>query len=535
MKKKFYFATLVIAALSFTGCANDEYVGDQRNPGEQNGAIAFSTKSTNTVRAESTESTGKNAATKLHDQFWVYGWKTGSDINTPLVFNNYKVEYSENSTSPSNTKGWEYVGKGTNQTIKYWDYSASQYDFEAYSKTTGSVVRKDEGDYVVTQLNSPADLYFAQKNTMSKPADGGKYEVVTLKFQSVLSKIRVGFYETIPGYSVKIDGFYPPQSDENPNGFADASNTERFVAWCPNKEAKTNHPFVVTYDNNATPAVTKAAKTTDGSYYAFNEDGYTLDAQLTLGTNLRTQDQIGETSSTVTWDKIDNNNKPIYTYFIPQNQLQNGKVKEMKIKVDYTLTSTDGSGEQIKVKGATAIVPAEYLKWKPNTAYTYIFKISDNTNGSTGTPGTDPAGLYPIIFDAAVVDMDMEGSTTTVSTPSVTAKQAGTTNGYVTTDGIVFKTGAPIELKVMNGNTEVTGASITGDYIPAYDYNKTPGQNLTAYSKSITTAQSTSLTVQDSAGSGYWVLKVATSSTSDAAFTYVIIRVGSAEVGPANP
>lgn len=90
-----------------------------------------------------------------------------------------------------------------------------------------------------------------------------------------------------------------------------------------------------------------------------------------------------------------------YTLFMPQADND----KTLNLKVDYTLTSDDNSGETIIVKGATATIPAKYLCWRPNYAYTYLFKISDNTNGSTG--GTDdPAGLYPITFDASVVETE---------------------------------------------------------------------------------------------------------------------------------
>ncbi len=528
MKQYLFLATTIATASLFTGCSNNEYVGDQPEAlNGTDGVIAFSMGKANTTRA--TTLSRDASAGKLNNVFYVYGEKTVND-EPHLVFNTYKVNYINNPANPSasNTTGWEYVGisrpeTSLTQTIKYWDYSASKYDFEAYSKTTGSVVRTDAGDYEVTQLNSPKDLYFAQKNTMLKPADGGKYGVVKLTFQSVLSKIRVGFYETIPGYSVKIDKFYKSNADGS-DWVATEENNQNFVACCPNKKANDDHPFFVRYDN-AIPAVTKAAGTTDGSYYAFNETGYTLDAQLTLGTNLRTQNQIGETSSTVTWDNIDGESNPIYTYFIPQNQLLDGKVQPMRIKVDYTLKSTDGqTTEQIKVKGATAIVPAQYLNWEPNKAYSYVFKISDQTNGNTGET-SDPAGLYPIIFDAAVVDMDMDGSTTTVSTPSVTAKQDGTTPNYVKPDGIVFQLNTPIDLKVMNGNNEVNDATITGDYIENYDYGKTPDQNC----PNMSSIENSTLAGKDKAG--YWVLKVET----DLAITYVIIRVGSAEEYPAIP
>jgi hypothetical protein len=111
----------------------------------------------------------------------------------------------------------------------------------------------------------------------------------------------------------------------------------------------------------------------------------------------------------------------------------------LNLRVNYTLESIDGCGETIEVKGATAQVPSIYTQWKAGYAYTYIFKISDKTNGHTGdynplypddtTINKDPAGLYPITFDAIVID-DEEGSgvqenITLVSTPSITTYQKG--------------------------------------------------------------------------------------------------------------
>ena len=116
------------------------------------------------------------------------------------------------------------------------------------------------------------------------------------------------------------------------------------------------------------------------------------------------------------------------------------------IKCDYTLTADDHSGEVINVKGATAAIPAAFSKWEANTRYTYLFRISDNTNGTTGTPGsTDPAGLYPITFDAVVQEVE-QGSTTTVATPSITTYQDGSVVGNT----IEYKTGKAIYATVAN-------------------------------------------------------------------------------------
>ena len=90
-------------------------------------------------------------------------------------------------------------------------------------------------------------------------------------------------------------------------------------------------------------------------------------------------------------------------------------------------------------------------------AYTYLFKISDKTNGRTGlydptqsddaTINSDPAGLYPITFDAVVVNAeeDMTQETiTTVMTPSITTYQQNSTvvnkNEYTAGNNKIFVT-----------------------------------------------------------------------------------------------
>ena len=107
------------------------------------------------------------------------------------------------------------------------------------------------------------------------------------------------------------------------------------------------------------------------------------------------------------------------------------------MKVDYTLVSTDGSGETIKVTGAEATVPSEYTQWQPNYSYTYIFKISDKTNGSTGG---ESKGLYPIVFDAVVTETSegIQNTITTVQDASITTYAKGNTieNEYKTSDNI---------------------------------------------------------------------------------------------------
>lgn len=368
--------------------------------------------------------------------FWVYGTKhstaeNNTKTNDQAVYTNYRLAYTEGTANhtQSNTAGWEYVGVDNSlyrehvtpkvdeaQTIKYWDYSAVAYTFYAATakpddvkdgkvtikKTledaTGTVYTKG---YEVT-LKDDADwdqLYFADRKVIdkSKDAEHAKHDVyggeVNFTFRNALTKVRVAMYEIVPGYSVSIDKFYYTKDGESTQTTV---ATDKFTA-----------------DANNTPLVTSEAGVTyKVVYYDKNEAGGQLENQpkmlpnktgegapktvFEIGdkTTLKAGTELSTVINTPTYDTKDGK----YTLFMPQTENN----QTLNLKVDYTLTSLDKSGEKIHVKGATATIPAQYLCWRPNYAYTYIFKISDNTNGSTGG-ADDPAGLYPITFDASVV------------------------------------------------------------------------------------------------------------------------------------
>ena len=85
---------------------------------------------------------------KISTSFKVWGYKTTGGNNTSgydpyqNVMDGYLVNWTQQTanTTSSNTADWEYVGilndQNTNQTIKYWDYSATSYRFFAYSIPT---------------------------------------------------------------------------------------------------------------------------------------------------------------------------------------------------------------------------------------------------------------------------------------------------------------------------------------------------------------------------------------------------------------
>lgn len=433
MNKYFLYAASVLALAS---CSSDDFLGENSGNGQNaaNSVINFGGGTTKTTRATSnstykTENLQKNG-------FWVYGTKHSATEdktanNDQAVYTNYLLTYTEGTANntQSNTAGWEYVGVDNSlyrknvtpkvdeaQTIKYWDYSAEAYTFYAATakpedvKDGKVIIKKTTSDdagtvytkgYEVT-LKDGADwdqLYFADRKVIKKSTDaehakdnvyGGE---VNFTFRNALTKVRVAMYEIVPGYDVTIDKFYYTKEGETTQT---TEATDKFTA-----------------DANNTPLVTSAAGVTYKVVYYNNTDA---DGQLENqpkmlpnatgegatktvfaigdGTTLKANTKLATVITKPTYDTEGGK----YTLFMPQADND----KTLNLKVDYTLTSLDGSKEQIHVKGATATIPAKYLCWRPNYAYTYIFKISDNTNGSTGG-ADDPAGLYPITFDASVV------------------------------------------------------------------------------------------------------------------------------------
>ena len=481
MKKKNLFF-VALAALVLASCSSDEFIGENNSPTSSNGvdgAINFGFNVPVPTRANQT---GSDAATLLGNQFIVYGEKSESAATAAtaanLVFKNYQVNWAANTayTTTSNTKDWEYVGythsteyqnnimtkDGASvaekalsdaQTIKFWDYSASNYVFTAVSalqsditagnvtiqkNTSGSTIHDKGYTLTLTASADPSKVFVADRKVISPTAGtdrtaentyGGN---VTLTFRNLLSHVRVGMFETISGYTVTMTKFYY-KSDGTPDAFSamDANSTTNFVANVPNVATSSGATLNITYQTSGT---TKNQPTIAIS-------GTTQGTHLQLGTNVFGA-ALATSSATPTWDT----DGGTYTAVYPQE----ANTGNLKLKVDYQLTSP--TGEVINVTGATAEIPAEYLKWKPNYKYTYLFKISENTNGSTGQ---DVVGLYPITFDAVVVEAE-DGQAeyiTTVSEPSITT--FGVSGGKYVGGKSEYEAGNDIYATIMDGNSVV--------------------------------------------------------------------------------
>ena len=492
MKMKKYLV-IAVSAFALASCSNDTYLGEnvENTKTGANDAIAFFMSTPNMQKV--TQDHAKSAES-LNNEFIVWGEKNeagdGSAATSGnLVFKNYRVKYTASSafTSTSNTKDWEYVGltpyasnvtpKATgNQTIKYWDYGASKYTFTAVSvlpaDITGDkiVITKTEAgsgtdnDYdkgYTIDVKAGAtigDIYVSDRNVIdhgtagtNRTADNAYGGVAKMTFRKLAAKIRFAIYETIPGYQVKISKIY----------YNGANSTANFGVNGDFVTPGASTQFKVKYGNgSSTGTQNKAYVDITGS----TADSYfETTSSLFMSTN-----PIGTTSSAPTYNKDKSAADKGYTEILPNP----GNTTNTKLKIDFTMTSTDGSGETIEVREATAEIPAAYCKWQSNFAYTYIFKINDNTNGTAGTVGTDPKGLYPITFDAVVVD-DENGKQeviTTVSEPSITT-MAVKADGSVETDQNEYAATDTIYASVVDGGSAVT---------------LTPGTNINLYTVTAT-------------------------------------------------
>lgn len=425
MKKQLLLAT--VSALLLAGCSSDGYIGDPLAT-QTSGEITFSQTVPNVTRASGTSAD----AAKLGNNFVVYGFKMDNTATEAVngstdkkVFDLYNVKYTSGTANStlSNTNNWEYVGYtsvgGAAQTIKYWDFN-SKYVFSAISCGAGVTFTKitDAATIAGTtvndkgwQLTVPAgttlsNLYASDRKAMTKSLSGGKYSfgTVDFTFYSLASQIRFAMYETVPGYSVKIDKVY--YNSTNSTTYFGVDGTFKGITGSGNTTLNiiydgSNRP-VLSYDNESTT-----------TYMAF-------------GANLLSATALGTASNAATYDQADGS----YSLILPYESKAETTPAEniLSLKLDYTLTSTDGSGEEIKVYGATATVPTAYTQWKNNYAYTYMFKISDNTSGSTGGDPNDPKGLYPVTFDAciaATADGNAQETITTIADPSITTYQSG--------------------------------------------------------------------------------------------------------------
>lgn len=551
--KKYIF--LAASALTLASCSSDDFLGD--TPGSTPTSAYSAIKFDGNAGKISRTSNSGTTAEMLGNEFKIYGVKSGAETGsgyTP-VFKDYLLWYDDaNKNTTTNKSGWEYVGeKGEHgtatlnspQTIKFWDYASADYRFVAGAPSTAfnftpgtnntleSATITGLSGHITANTESgtdtktePSPVYVAKPVVVS--SDNYK-QPVTFTFIRHQTKVRVGIYETIPGYSITSIKFYPYDN----NAFSSNSSLNIVLTTSTPNYFKGGSSISgkINYDwNKPTPKYTFEYETT-----GLTESQNWYGGKFVKGVEATVSTETDKAKLYGTDGDMESTG-----YFTVLPTPSGTAAQPILIKCDYTLKSIDDSEETIEVKGATAAIPAAYSKWNTNTLYTYLFKISENTNGYTGSNDPSHVGLYPITFNAAVKQQEFgtQGTITTFTTPSITTHQEGS---VVENSGIKYVTGKDITVKVTKptDGTDLT-LSETADqngYIEVYKFTD-PITEAEAQVKGIETGEKVTDTSLDTNKKlftftpdteGYYVIRYLTKEeNSSAVDTYKVVYVADA-------
>lgn len=461
MKK---FLLMAAVATTLVNCSSDFDFSEGQGGGGVSDVIGFQVQGRNSIKRGALQKAN-------HYNFGVFAYKSTDQTNN--IMDNYLVGYldpkgytkagSTTDDPNSNVDGksnWMYEGMGwaqfhgtyagenvekgskyasnnENQYLRYWDNSAESTCFYAYvpylnakangNKTvsyvdgtakgtdtdpiTGAALNTDK--YVMTFPNGTIKhgyddeqaYEYMYASTKVKKANYG--HDVSLEFKRLNAKVNIKFWEDIPGYSVHmIDLGTVSGTDYTisavPSIKDDATGTYGYT----NGKIYTSNGVKIQFANGAKTDIKQYKGATSKSPLAFATP---TDAQIS-------DNRPGATPSKTTYYAIP---KGSSAQVLKDDAANIGALEAcdaalaetgLTFHVSYELIST--TGEKITVKDATVHVGKEYCKWEENKAYTYIFKITTNSNGSTGDVTPDPTNpavptepaLYPIVFDNCTVE-----------------------------------------------------------------------------------------------------------------------------------
>ena len=429
--KKFAIATASLALLA--SCSSDtELTGKQEIETKAN-AIGFEVLNRNGIITKAGEGRA-NLHESGHYNFGVFAYKNNNSGGQEIM-NNYLVGYNganvtgscvgyymNNVQTTLNTSNWayeklgstDYTYEGTdgyykksdtfymsnvaNQYLKYWDKSSQSVEFYAYAPYINGEEATATINYSSKTITIPIEGIEDGYDDKSKHEYMFAYNIVNnsqygsqvqLNFKRISARLNIKFYEDVKGYKVDILNLM-----ENDNSG---------VAAAPAKAVESGNTTTYQYGtlyhkggaeidfSDTNPLLTVTGNPAE----TFNRDA---------------QDHIkfAIPTETLTEEKTDAKASATDYYVIPANDdnTQTG----LTFHVTYKLTSED-TGETIIVRNATVHVKYDYCKWQPNYVYTYIFRITKSSTGSTGPTDIDPSdpsvgkpALYPIIFDDCTVE-----------------------------------------------------------------------------------------------------------------------------------
>ena len=450
---------LILACAALTACTNDIDLGPNKEQVETlSNAIGFQMAKKNMTTTKATQTLQSQG----HYNFGVWGYKAHTGVGEPLIMENYLVGYmdetsnkgyfmtSANQTTlgdPSNsakgTSMWayenlgssdytyadsegyykkdqtEYMSNNANQYLRYWDLSSDRTTFYAYAPYVNKTASSTAGvtfdnisktmsfpnGSIVMGKDQPADQEFMY--AVKKVEKINYTEDVKLVFHRMGARIQIKFWEDIPGYTVTMKKL-STNSVTSPSTLTEGIYAKPAIAPASGntyREGKylTKTGADIVFINDETTATAPTANVTFKGVTNISSDCLTFDIPT---------EQLGENRGEA---------KPSKTkyYMIPRGATFNpaiGTTDDLKktgfiFHVSYELTNNQ-TNEKIIVTDARVYVPAANCEWAPNKSYTYIFKITKSSNGTTEKKDPNPEdmnvpteqSLFPIVFDGCTVE-----------------------------------------------------------------------------------------------------------------------------------
>ncbi len=339
-----------------------------------------------------------------------------------------------------------FMSNNTNQYVRYWDLAYLKTNFYCYSPynknvtftkgtTTSTINLPTTGgvrDGYDETLNSD---YAGYGRTLSEymyagvQATNAAMADVTVPFKHMGAQLFIRFYEDIPGYKVEIVDL-SADNGSMASGLSDDMKLgiQATPAIKPaSGDTYTKGKYYTTNGGNVSFAEATCTASFNPSWDGCTQVETPLMFKLP-NTNLTDYAGLGTTVHKIIQEKVTDGVQS-YSYsptiYYPVAQ-PTTTTTGFTFHVTYRIIAEDNK-EVITVHNATVFVPVAgtanvdgtdqasvYITaWQPNTKYTYTFRISRNSSGSTSPSKTidptDPSpivdkALFPIVFHSATIE-----------------------------------------------------------------------------------------------------------------------------------
>lgn len=402
---------------------------------------------------------------------WAAGPGSESDHLSPWIYEGLGTsEYTRSANAAGEnyytTSDADYLSNNANQYLRYWDLAYVNTNFYCYAPYNKNVTFAYDKSTHVGTMTFPAttsvrDGYEEPQNTTYSHFDRSLSEYmyatnvqatnsnlsdVTVPFKHMGAQLFIRFYEDIPGYKVEIIDLNAERGTSASTAY-DKNGIQAAPAVAPTSGTTytkgsyyTTNGATLTFDESAatafSPNFTSATTVETPLMFKIPQAGLSTDNAAYCPSNLSTfaATEGNTTSHKVIQEKVTSGDQK-YSYsptiYYPVAQ-PTTSTTGFTFHISYRIIAED-NGEVITVHNATVHVPVkgtvadgttdtpisggtEYYitAWQPNVKYTYTFKFTKNSTGTTNPDGsdidpTDPTpsttkSLYPIVFDAATIE-----------------------------------------------------------------------------------------------------------------------------------